>query len=81
MPHPLNRRDFLGLMAASPMASLPSLFGAAGERPNILYIMADDHASHAIGAYGSRINQTPNLDRIAKDGAVLAFEIAGLDDD
>jgi arylsulfatase A-like enzyme len=69
MPHSLNRRDFLGLMAASPMvSSLPSMFGASGERPNILYIMADDHASHAIGAYGSRINQTPNLDRIAKDG-------------
>ena len=42
-----------------------------GERPNILYIMADDHASHAIGAYGSRINQTPNIDRIAFEGARL----------
>ena len=63
MPHSLNRRDFLGLLAASPMA-----FGASGELPNILYIMADDHASHAISAYGSRINQTPNLDRIAKEG-------------
>lgn len=37
-------------------------------RPNILYIMADDHAAHAISAYGSRINQTPNIDRIAKGG-------------
>jgi arylsulfatase A-like enzyme len=40
----------------------------AAPRPNILYIMSDDHAAHAISAYGSRINQTPNLDRIAKDG-------------
>ncbi|PYJ80975.1 MAG: sulfatase [Verrucomicrobia bacterium] len=38
------------------------------DRPNILYIMADDHAAHAISAYGSRINQTPNIDRIAKEG-------------
>src|SRR5207237_1293630 len=30
--------------------------------------MADDHAAHAIGAYGSKINQTPNIDRIAKEG-------------
>jgi len=30
--------------------------------------MSDDHASHAISAYGSRINQTPNIDRIAKEG-------------
>ena len=59
----MNRRDFLVRMAA-----LPSLFGATGERPNILYIMADDHASHAISAYGSRINHTPNIDRIAKEG-------------
>jgi arylsulfatase A-like enzyme len=38
------------------------------KRPNILFIMSDDHASHAIGAYGSRINETPNLDRIAEGG-------------
>ena len=40
-------------------------------RPNILFIMSDDHASHAISSYGSRINQTPNLDRIADDGMIL----------
>lgn len=37
-------------------------------QPNILFIMADDHAAHAISAYGSRINRTPNLDRIAEGG-------------
>jgi len=37
-------------------------------QPNILFIFADDHAAHAISAYGSRINQTPNLDRIAAAG-------------
>jgi arylsulfatase A-like enzyme len=40
----------------------------ADPRPNILYIMADDHAAHAISAYGSRINITPNIDRIAREG-------------
>ncbi|MEM1331937.1 MAG: sulfatase-like hydrolase/transferase, partial [Actinomycetota bacterium] len=30
--------------------------------------MSDDHAAHAISAYGSRINTTPHLDRIATDG-------------
>jgi arylsulfatase A-like enzyme len=40
----------------------------AVERPNILFIMSDDHAAHAISAYGSRVNQTPNLDRLAKSG-------------
>ncbi|WP_110590033.1 sulfatase [Microbacterium suaedae] len=37
-------------------------------RPNIIFIMSDDHAAHAISAYGSRVNRTPHLDRIAEDG-------------
>jgi arylsulfatase A-like enzyme len=37
-------------------------------RPNILYIMSDDHAAHAISACGSRINDTPQIDRIAAGG-------------
>ncbi|KAI0015458.1 N-acetylglucosamine-6-sulfatase [Xylariomycetidae sp. FL0641] len=40
----------------------------AAPRPNILFIMADDHASKAIGCYGAGINDTPNMDRIAKEG-------------
>jgi arylsulfatase A-like enzyme len=37
-------------------------------RPNILYIMSDDHAAHALSCNGSTINKTPNLDRIAAAG-------------
>ncbi len=37
-------------------------------QPNIVVIYADDHAQHAISAYGSRINQTPNIDRLAAAG-------------
>ena len=37
-------------------------------RPNLLFIMSDDHAAHAISAYGSVINRTPHLDRIAANG-------------
>ncbi len=36
--------------------------------------MSDDHAAHAISAYGSRINQTPNLDRLATEG--MRFDAA-----
>jgi arylsulfatase A-like enzyme len=69
MPHHLNRRDFFGLMGAgSATAALPRLFGATGERPNIIYMMADDHDAHAISAYGSKVNTTPNIDRLAKEG-------------
>ncbi len=37
-------------------------------QPNIIFIMSDDHASHAMSCYGSKINKTPNLDRIANEG-------------
>ena len=41
-------------------------------RPNILFIMSDDHAAHAMSCYGSRVNKTPHLDRIAAEGAILS---------
>src|SRR6266498_3547777 len=41
------------------------------DRPNIVFIMSDDHAAHAISAYGSRVNQTPNIDRLAREGMRL----------
>ena len=36
--------------------------------PNIIFIMTDDHAAHAISAYGSRLIRTPNIDRLAREG-------------
>lgn len=36
--------------------------------PNIIFIMSDDHAAQAISCYGSKINETPNLDRMANNG-------------
>ena len=45
---------------------------SAAERPNILFIFSDDHAYQALSCYGSKINETPNLDRIAKEG--MRFE-------
>ena len=41
------------------------------ERPNIVFIMSDDHAYQAISAYGHGLNNTPNIDRIAKEGAIF----------
>jgi len=41
---------------------------AAEPRPNILFIFSDDHAQHAISCYGSKVNQTPHLDRLAAAG-------------
>lgn len=66
----ISRRAVLSLplLACRPVAG--TLLAAAGapSRPNILFIMTDDHAAHAIGCYGSRVNRTPHLDRLAREG-------------
>lgn len=41
------------------------------DRPNIVFIFLDDHARHAISAYGSQINETPNIDRLADEGMLF----------
>ncbi|HSR60124.1 MAG TPA: sulfatase [Robiginitalea sp.] len=41
------------------------------QRPNIVFIMADDHAYQAISAYGSQLIQTPNIDRLARMGMLF----------
>ncbi len=73
----VDRRHFLRTAAAG-AASLAAwrcgLFRGEAKRPNILFIMSDDHASSAIGAYGSHLAgfvETPHLDRLAAEGARL----------
>jgi arylsulfatase A-like enzyme len=47
---------------------------ATPDRPNILFIMSDDHCARAVGAYGLRLaklDPTPNLDRLARDGMLF----------
>ncbi|BEI94055.1 uncharacterized protein CcaverHIS019_0605140 [Cutaneotrichosporon cavernicola] len=41
------------------------------KRPNILFIMSDDHAAKSISAYGAGINHTPHLDRLAHEGMLF----------
>ncbi|ANQ52625.2 sulfatase [Flammeovirga sp. MY04] len=41
------------------------------KQPNILFIMSDDHAYQAISAYGSKLIQTPNIDRLADEGILF----------
>ncbi len=57
---------FLGLIMATSKR--------AASKPNILFIMSDDHAAHGISAYGGRLAKiapTPNLDRLAQEGALF----------
>ncbi len=67
-----TRRDFLrsigyGTVA---LALAPSVMAKtqSHKQLNIILIMSDDHASHAISAYGNTINKTPHIDRLAKEG-------------
>ncbi|RED95671.1 sulfatase family protein [Marinoscillum furvescens] len=66
-------RNFLLLIlvitACTPKASNEELTDSA--RPNILFIMADDHAQKAISAYGGGLIETPNIDRLAQEGALF----------
>ncbi len=49
-----------------------SLSSTAKEsRPNIIFIMSDDHSERAISAYGSKLIDTPNIDRIANEGVLF----------
>ncbi|MBP3943694.1 sulfatase [Sphingobacteriaceae bacterium WQ 2009] len=47
------------------------LANAQDKRPNIVIIISDDHAYQTISAYGSKYGKTPQIDRIAKEGAIF----------
>ena len=63
-----NSRNFARkwTMVAALAAVCCSLVSAAQKRPNILFIFTDDHCEQAISAYGSKLIQTPGMDRIAR---------------
>ncbi|HBJ37369.1 MAG TPA: sulfatase, partial [Planctomycetaceae bacterium] len=56
--------------AAARADDKPAAAGKA-KRPNIVFIFSDDHALQAMGSYGSKVNQTPQLDRLAREGMVF----------
>ena len=68
-----NNRCLSGLCLTGLFAA-QSMFAADGDRPNILFIMSDDHTSQAISAYNgilASVLPTPNIDRIGNEGAIL----------
>src|SRR3546814_11817161 len=84
MTRPLDRRDALKRLSAAGVGlSLPAWLGgcappvvrnARARRPNVVFIMTDDHNQSAMGAYGNTILKTPNLTRIDDQG--LRFHLA-----
>ena len=61
----------LTLLLLSSSAWAQSVPAPATKRPNIVFIMSDDHAYQAISAYSNRLIETPNIDRIAKMGMLF----------
>ena len=66
----------IAVLAVALLPSSVALESQRAGRPNIIFIMTDDHAAHAIGAYGSRVNKTPHLDRLAREGALMTSVFA-----
>ncbi len=60
----MTRRGFLGAAAAGPLTSAPR----AAQRPNIVFLLTDDHSFRALGSMGNSHIQTPNLDRLSAEG-------------
>jgi len=74
-----SRRQFLAQLGASALAG-GMLLGARARgagggrgavRPNIVFLMADDHRAYSLGCMGDRQIQTPSLDRLAEQGLVF----------
>src|SRR5688572_14301478 len=67
--HKLSRRQFVGgaVGAAAATRAIRTL-AAAGTRPNILFILADDMGWGDLSCYGRPDYQTPNLDKLAQQG-------------
>ncbi|MFN2440676.1 MAG: sulfatase-like hydrolase/transferase, partial [Chitinophagaceae bacterium] len=51
-----------------PIAMICICLSGIAQKPNIIYIMTDDHSAKAISAYDKTLTVTPNIDGIAKEG-------------
>jgi arylsulfatase A-like enzyme len=49
----------------------------AQQKPNIIYIMSDDHDADAISAYNKKFISTPGIDRLAKEGMLFKKAFVG----
>lgn len=67
----LRHLSALALLAFAACNTVESSRMEVKERPNIVFIFSDDHSTAAISAYGSEINNTPNLDRLAAEGMLF----------
>lgn len=73
MSGPLSRRRFVKLVGAAAAAAASGPPVEADDRPlNVLFLMTDQHNHRCLGAAGNPLIKTPNLDRLASEGANFA---------
>src|SRR5215208_1413197 len=74
MSKPPSRRDFLRVAAgaATLHGEARPATAQAVRRPNIIFVIADDWGFNHAGAYGCKWIQTPNFDRVAREGALFS---------
>ena len=63
----INRRQLLAGTVAAPFLHIPGR--AASSKPNVVFFMTDDHGAWTLGSYGCSGMHTPNLDKLASEGA------------
>ncbi len=76
-PRPLLLLTAFAAMLPLGIAQAPGPGPLTASRPNIVFVFSDDHAAHAISAYGSRLCRTPNIDRIAGGGVLFRNNFCG----
>ena len=69
----IDRRCFLkaatgAAIAATGAKALADAAGPTGRKPNIVFVLADDLGWAELGCYGNRFNETPHLDKLAREG-------------
>ncbi|MGF1758229.1 sulfatase [Photobacterium sagamiensis] len=67
----------MGIGALLTASAMTAHAAPVTEQPNILFIFSDDHSTKAISAYGSEFVKTPNIDRIANEGAIFQNTFVG----
>lgn len=64
-------RPAVSLFIIAQANNAQSTKAGGNERPNIIFIMSDDHAYQAISAYGFGLNHTPHIDALAREGMLF----------
>ncbi|MFN0123236.1 MAG: sulfatase-like hydrolase/transferase, partial [Blastocatellia bacterium] len=73
----MNKRHALTLILLLLLTAVAFAQGANPDKPNVIYIMADDLGYGDLGSYGQKLIRTPNLDRMAREGMRFTQMYAG----